>query len=80
MSLDTAMDAIARIDEGTARPADRLIADVFDRHSSDYWMSADVQLDRYDAERCVICRGPGGPECDTCTAGWDFEVARRSDV
>ena len=75
-----ALDAIARLDDGIASPADRELAEIFDRHASDRWAAMDVQLDRHAADVCVICGKPGGPECSSCTADWDQRIARSVDL
>lgn len=76
-----ALAAISRLDDGTALPGDALIADAFDRHSSDRWARMDVQIDRWAADRCVICAKPGeGPECAGCTADWDGQMKRWGDL
>jgi hypothetical protein len=75
-----AQAAITRLVDGLASPADRELADLFDRHASDQWAARDLQLDRYAADVCVICGKPDGPECSSCTAGWDQRITRSADV
>lgn len=74
-------DAINRLDDGTATPADREAADVFDRHASAYWHRVNTQVDGWQADRCVICGVDGeGQECGSCTADRDYMVARSADA
>lgn len=73
--------ALSRIDDGTARPGDDLIAAVFDAHASDEWYRRELLLDTWQSDVCVICGQTGdGVECGSCTSGWDVEVARSADV
>lgn len=59
---------------------DAPLIEVFDRHSTDDWAAIDVQVVRYAADRCVICGGPGGPECTKCAIEFDAQIKRRTDV
>ena len=77
----TVLDAIARLDDGTAFAGDRELAALFDAHASDNWYRRLAALDTYDADRCVTCGTTGeGPECDHCTTDHDYTVARTADV
>ncbi|MET0415794.1 MAG: hypothetical protein ABW022_07215 [Actinoplanes sp.] len=79
--MTSALAAISRLDDGTASPADRVIADRFDAHASTDWHRRLAVLDGYDADRCQVCGKPGeGDECDSCYAGHDLLVERGSDV
>lgn len=62
-------DALARIDDGIPLPADRALAELFDRHL------------RWDARPCLVCGAEfGGPECVTCVIAHDQAVERSVDV
>lgn len=74
-------DAINRLDDGTATVADRQLADASDWRASAYWHRLDLQVDGWQADRCVICGVDGeGQECGSCTADRDYMVARSADV
>lgn len=78
--MTAALDAIARLDDGAALAGDRELADAYDWASSVYLYRAEQRLERFRADRCVICDGPDGPECDSCTAGHDHAVSRSGDL
>lgn len=60
--------------------ADDVLLDVFVRHSCDDWTAVDVRLDDFNADRCFCGAEGEGGECNSCTATWDAELARRTDV
>lgn len=63
--VTTVLSALARLD---LEPSDRAVIEVFERHA------------RWEARLCLICGGPGGPECDRCVIAHDDEMTRREDV
>jgi hypothetical protein len=68
-ALIAAADALARLDDGEARPGDRVLVEVFDRHAN------------WGAAFCLICGTEGqGKECDHCYLLRDVEVEQASDV
>ncbi len=76
-----ASDAIARIDDGHASPADRLIADLFDAHSQDRWTRVGALLDVLPADVCA-CGGRKEPaefECQGCFLDHDDAMRRADD-
>lgn len=78
--MTSALDAIARLDDGVALAGDRELADLFDQRASDYWHHRNLRLDAYTADRCVICRKPGeGSECDSCHNDAELAVVRSWD-
>ncbi len=79
--MTAALAAIAALDDGLATPADRAAAAALDAEASAYWHRVNLQVDAWQADRCVICGQNGeGAECDTCTAGWDAEIVRGADL
>ena len=68
VDLAAAQDAVARLDDGVGRPGDEVLAAVFDQHC------------QWDAQRfCLICDGPGGPECTSCVIAHDDAMRRAED-
>ncbi len=66
-TLSAASDALARLDDGVARPGDRVLAGVLDVH---------CRPSRF----CLICGEPGAWECVTCHNDAEREIARSADV
>jgi hypothetical protein len=85
-AVAAAQDAIARLDEGTARPGDTALVAAYDRYCEQGWLVLDDQ--RRAAEhagwlvgQCPVCEeGGGGPECDRCVIDHDVYVERCTDV
>ena len=75
----TALAALSRLDDGTATAGDRLIADLFDAHSSVDWHARVVEFP--PAGFCLVCGEPSGdmPECDGCAIEHDFQMRRAED-
>jgi len=77
----TALNLIADLDDGLpVSPADLALLEIAEQHASDRWYRIDRQVEQWQADRCVICGGPDGPECAGCTADWDKAVERAGDL
>lgn len=76
----SALDALARLDDGVATAGDRLLADRHDVDLSAQHHRRDVRVDAWQADQCVIGGCPGGPECDSHYADWDRWIDRTVDL
>ncbi|WP_250029700.1 hypothetical protein [Paractinoplanes maris] len=77
-----ATDAISRLDDGQATQADRLIAEVFDRHSeaSAYHLAQRLDVLPADVCPCSQPKDPAEPTCLSCYLEHDDAMRRASDV
>lgn len=73
--MTAALEALTRLDDGLELPGDRELAEIFERHCR---QEAFVPPPITPAG--LVCDGPDGPECGTCTVGHDLAVARSADV
>lgn len=80
--MTTAPAALSRLDDGTATAADRLIADIFDRHSEPSAYRFGQRLDVLPADVCP-CGQPkesAEPTCNSCFLDHDLSVDRSVDL
>lgn len=76
-----AFDTINRLDDGLpVSPADLALLEIAEQHASNRWYRIDRQIEKWQADVCVVCGGPDGPECARCTADWDQTITRSADV
>jgi hypothetical protein len=77
----TALDTINRLDDGLpVSAADLTLLEIAEQDASNRWYRIDRQVESWQADVCVVCGGPDGPECAGCTASWDKTVDRAGDL
>lgn len=60
--------ALSRLDDGIPEPGDGVLLAVFEKHCQE------------NARFCLICGGPGGPECTGCVIDHDHELSHLTDI
>ncbi len=65
--MNAALDALSRLDDGVARPGDRVLAGVLDVHCR-------------PARFCLICSTPGDWECTSCVIAAEVAAKRAEDI
>lgn len=84
--VNAALEAIERLDDGTATAEDRPIADLHDLglqavHTRRELANQHAELVAWLAGQCPVCVPDGyGEECDRHYADWDRKIARTVDL